>query len=140
MIQIRPWCIRSHATSPHAPGVDRGILTVLEHSELPFKPKRLFWITGMPRLGSRGGHAHREGHQFLVALAGQARVLASGPKLLKSTWNLQSPDSGIWVPPMHWLDIRIFSSRTVLLVLASNAYAESDYIRDQAEFDKLAQK
>lgn len=129
---ITPWLVRSNNTA------ERGILSVLEHDKLPFQPVRTFWITDMHHLGVRGGHAHREGHQLLVALAGQVRVLADGPGLLKSSWTLRGPDQGIWVPPMHWLDIRIWGNRTVLLVFASNAYAESDYIRDRAEFEHLA--
>lgn len=131
---IKDWQVRTNETA------NRGLLTVAECGELPFEIRRAFWITDMSHQTIRGGHAHREGHQLLFALTGAARVLATGPGLEKSRHHLSLPGKGIWVPPMHWLDIRIWGANTTLLVFASNPYSEDDYIRDWAEFEKLAQK
>lgn len=119
---------------------ERGALSVLELFEFPFEVKRVFWITELPHRGERGGHAHHAGHQLLFAMTGQVRIHATGPGLIKSHKVLNSAKVGLWVPPMHWLDIRIWGAHTSLLVFASNAYAECDYIRDWATFKRLAQK
>lgn len=116
----------------------RGLLNVLNGAEFPFPVKRIFWITGTEALAKRGGHAHREGYQLIFPMYGLATVKAFGPGLLHTKWELKNPAEGLYVPPMHWLDIRIIFPDTALLVLASNEYSENDYIRKWSEFEKLA--
>jgi hypothetical protein len=116
----------------------RGLLNVLNEEEFPFPVKRIFWITNTEALAKRGGHAHREGKQLIFPMSGLARVKSFGPGGAFNKWQLREPDMGLYVPPMTWLDIRMIFPDTSLLVLASNAYAESDYIRDWAEFQALA--
>ena len=130
--------ISTHATP------DRGDLSVMSLPgpewagvrTVPFQVRRMFWITRMPQLARRGQHAHREGHQFMICPTGGIQVhseSADGKQVVM----LQGPEHGLYVPPMHWLDIRNVSPKTSLVVLASNEYQESDYIRDHDEFLQL---
>jgi len=115
----------------------RGDLTVMEQ-ECPFEIKRVFWITGMNQNATRGEHAHRELKQFIVAVRGEVAITAFGPYMVKTYHLLAQPNHAIYVPPYHWLDIRLHTNPAVLLVLASDIYKEQDYIRDFNEFQKIA--
>lgn len=114
----------------------RGRLTVFEGND-PFKVKRTFWITSIPKSCHRGGHAHRRLEQFIIPLAGGCKIKAMAPSGEESFFRLNSEYVGLYVPPKYWLDIYDFDPRTVLLVLASDVYKKDDYIRDLDEFKSL---
>jgi mannose-6-phosphate isomerase-like protein (cupin superfamily) len=111
-----------------------GSIGVIEGEQfLPFSVKRAYFIYGVPAGSERGGHAHRDLEQVMIAVSGSLCVrLDSGTK--SEEFNLDSPEKGLFVPAGTWRDLSNFSENTVCLVLASLPYDESDYIRDYAEF------
>jgi hypothetical protein len=114
-----------------------GTLCVAECGrEVPFGVQRVFHIFDMPVGTERGGHAHRAQHQFLIAMHGAMEVLTRGREG-EALHRLEDPGEGLYVPPMTWVVIRALAPESVLLVLASHAYDEADYIRDPAEFAAL---
>jgi dTDP-4-dehydrorhamnose 3,5-epimerase-like enzyme len=122
------------------PKVDdrRGNLSFVEHgSALPFDVRRVFYIYDIPSGKSRGEHAHRACHQFLVAVSGSFRVrLDDGTDTRVE--ELRRPDYGLHIPPGIWAGEQDFSAGAVCLVLASHAYDEADYIRDYDAFLEYA--
>lgn len=112
----------------------RGDLSVGEfENEIPFTPKRYFLVLNVPSDKSRGEHAHRECHQFLVCVKGSCAVVADDLEQ-RCEVHLDSPDIGVYLPPMTWGIQYKYSSDAVLLVFASHYYAADDYIRDYDEF------
>jgi UDP-2-acetamido-3-amino-2,3-dideoxy-glucuronate N-acetyltransferase len=117
--------------------MERGYLAVAELAkELPFLVHRIFLIYGANNTVMRGGHAHREQHQFLLCPTGEARVIWSLPLGETSQAMLRTPDVGIHVPPRVWLDVEL-KKGAVLQVFASGNYSDLDYIRSRGEFDQL---
>ena len=114
-----------------------GNITAIENNEeIPFDIKRIFYLYDIPGGESRGAHAHKECHQFLVAASGSFEVqLDDG--VVKKTVMLNQPYRGLHIPPGIWASEVNFSSGAICLVLASHKYDESDYIRDYKEFLKL---
>jgi UDP-2-acetamido-3-amino-2,3-dideoxy-glucuronate N-acetyltransferase len=118
----------------------RGALVFAQQSDhIPFVVRRFFALHGIPEGSSRGGHAHRAQHQFLVMLAGQARITVDDGKG-RANILLDRPNLALCAPPMLWLELCDFSHDAVCLVLTSDVYSESDYIRDRAEFLRLTDK
>ena len=112
----------------------RGSLVVSEFArDLPFVPRRAFTVFAVPSQEIRGEHAHRACHQFLVCMHGRVSVLVDDGAQRES-FELDAPQSGLHVPPMVWAAQYRYSPDAVLLVFASEPYAESDYIRDYREF------
>lgn len=109
-----------------------GVLSVVEQSEFPFK--RVFWITDLYGSNHRAGHAHKRLEQFLVCLEGYCRINVLKQNGDGETFQLKSDNKGLWVPPLHWLDIGDFRRGTILLVLASEPYDVNDYINNRNEF------
>ncbi len=106
---------------------------MLEKDILPFEFKRVYYLYDVPSGASRGGHAHREQSEFLIALSGSFDVLIhDGTK--KQTYTLNKPDEGLLIPNGYWRELDNFSSGGICLVLASEIFIEADYIRDFAEF------
>jgi WxcM-like, C-terminal len=115
----------------------RGSLTIVGHDDIPFSIARLFYVRDVPAGIDRGGHAHRVTEQFVVAVNGTFSLdLTDGAQ--KRTFRLESPARGVYVPPMVWDRLYDFSAQAVCLVLASTQYAESDYIRDWNEYQRLS--
>ncbi len=113
-----------------------GNLTHLTSSEnLPFEIKRVFYLYDIPGGESRGAHAHKECHQFLVAASGAFEVLLDDGKN-KRTVLLNRPFYGLHIPPGVWASEQGFSSGSICLVLASHTYDEADYIRNYEDFIK----
>lgn len=114
----------------------RGDLTIVEASKsVPFEIKRLFFITDVPSGQSRGGHAHRELEQAIICTRGQVTVrLEDGKEIFEIP--LGDKSQIIYVPPMVWCEQYSFKDEALLLVLASNYYEESDYIRDKSDYLK----
>ena len=114
----------------------RGNLTFVEGGEhIPFEIKRTYHIYDVPGGSERGAHGHRHLHQFIMAMSGSFDVnLDNGFTRMK--FQLNRSHYGLYVPPMHWRVINNFSSGAVCLVLASEHYQESDYIRDYELFQQ----
>lgn len=114
---------------------DEGSLTVIENAEFPFDVKRVFYLYDIAGGESRGAHAHKECHQFLVAASGSFEVLLDDGKFKRQVF-LNSPNIGLHIPPGVWASEINFSSGAICLVLASHSYSESDYIRDYDDYLK----
>lgn len=120
------------------PRINRNVgnITPIENSiEIPFNVKRVFYLYDIPGGESRGAHAHKECHQFLVAASGSFEVELDDGKV-KKTVQLNQPYRGLHIPPGVWASEVNFSSGAICLVLASHEYDEEDYIRDYKEFLK----
>lgn len=117
-------------------GDERGGLSVLEQNRnVPFDIKRVYYLTSTLKGVSRGFHAHKELEQVAVCVAGRCTMtLDSG--LEKADVIMDSPTKALRIEPMVWHEMHDFSDDCVLLVLASEHYDESDYIRDYQEFIK----
>jgi acetyltransferase-like isoleucine patch superfamily enzyme/dTDP-4-dehydrorhamnose 3,5-epimerase-like enzyme len=115
----------------------RGSLTVGEMAEsVPFKVERFFLVYDVPSIEIRGEHAHKECHQFLVCAHGTVSIVTDDGNV-REEFVLNSPDRGLYLPPMTWGIQYKYSSDAVLLVFASHPYDEADYIRDYEEFLKI---
>jgi hypothetical protein len=113
---------------------EKGNLTVVENSlQIPFEAKRIFYLYDIPGGESRGAHAHKKCHQFLVAASGAFEVIFDDGKS-KRTVLLNRPYYGLHIPPGIWSAEQGFSSGSICLVLASHEYDSDDYIRVYAEF------
>lgn len=112
----------------------RGNLTFIEgERHLPFDIKRVFYLYDVPTGEDRGAHAHRKLHQFLICLSGSFDV-ALDDGFNKNTIHLNRPWKGLHIPPMIWASEINFDAGSVCLVMASDYYDESDYIRDYSKF------
>jgi acetyltransferase-like isoleucine patch superfamily enzyme/dTDP-4-dehydrorhamnose 3,5-epimerase-like enzyme len=100
---------------------------------LPFAPQRLFIVLDVPSAEIRGEHAHRTCHQFLMCVRGSVNVVADDGHRRES-FLLDSPRLGLYIPPRVWATQYGYSADGALLVLASEHYDGSDYIRDYDEF------
>lgn len=115
----------------------RGTLSVGEFSrDLPFPPKRYFLVFDVPTQETRGEHAHRQCHQFLICVRGSVQVLADDGTT-RQEFLLGQPDLGLHLPPMTWGTQFRYSPDAVLLVFASETYDDDDYIRDYGAFVSL---
>lgn len=113
-----------------------SISPIHPYQEVPFDINRVFYLYDIPGGQSRGAHAHKECHQFLVAASGAFEVLLDDGHVQR-TVQLNRPYIGLHIPPMVWAREQNFSSGAICLVLASHVYEESDYIRDYDEFKLL---
>lgn len=114
----------------------RGNLTVGEFGRsIPFDAKRYFMVYGVPSLETRGEHAHKACHQFLICVGGSCSVVADDG-VNREEFELTGPHMGIHLPPMVWGIQYKYSKDAVLLVFASEYYDSADYIRDYSEFLK----
>ncbi|MBN2162004.1 MAG: WxcM-like domain-containing protein [Pontiellaceae bacterium] len=112
----------------------RGNLVVGEYpKELPFEPKRIFMVYGVPNSKVRGAHAHKECHQFLIATHGSVNVILDDGKS-REEYVLSEASMGLYIKPGIWGIQYKYSENAVLLVLASHGYDASDYIRDYNDF------
>jgi dTDP-4-dehydrorhamnose 3,5-epimerase-like enzyme len=102
---------------------------------LPFDFKRVYYLFDVPSTAFRGGHSHINQHEILIALSGSFEVLINDGKEKKS-YLLNKPNIGLHIPTGIWRELENFSSGAVCLVLASDVFEESDYIRDYNEFLK----
>lgn len=112
----------------------RGSLVFVEGiNHIPFDIKRVYYLYDVPTGQKRGGHAHKELWQILIAISGSFEVhLTDGNKNVQ--YNLNNPSEGLLITPMVWRDLKNFSSNSVCLVMASEIYDENDYYRDYNEF------
>ena len=118
----------------------KGNLSVAQNSiDIPFEVKRVYYLYDVPGGESRGSHAHRNLSQFIVAASGSFRVTLDDGQNKKSFF-LNRPYQGLLVRPGIWRDLDDFSSGAVGLVLASEGYDSSDYIRDYIFFKVYKKK
>lgn len=111
-----------------------GNITPVHNSiEVPFDVKRIFYLYDIPGGESRGAHAHKECHQFLIAASGSFEVLLDDGKT-KRVVQLNRPNIGLHIPPGIWASEVNFSSGSICLVLASHNYDEKDYLRDYNDY------
>jgi len=111
----------------------RGNLSVIEGDTIPFASKRVYYLYDVPSGSKRGGHAHIDQQQFLIALSGSFDVILKDGKN-KKTVTLNKPNVGLLIVPGIWREIENFSSGSVCLVLSSNEFNEEDYIREFKKF------
>ena len=110
-----------------------NITPIHNNIEIPFQIKRIFYLYDIPGGESRGAHAHKECHQFLVAASGAYEILLDDGKS-KRLVHLNRPYIGLHIPPGIWASEINFSSGSICLVLASHEYSEDDYIRQYSDF------
>lgn len=112
----------------------KGNISVVENGrDVPFNVKRTYYLYDVPGGESRGGHAHKELRQLIIAASGSFTVTLDDGHV-KRTFTLNRPYQGLYVAPGIWRTLDDFSSGAVCLVLASEKYDASDYIRDYNEF------
>ena len=120
-------------------GDDRGSLISLERNiSIPFDIQRVYYIFDTKTDVKRGFHAHRNLKHVLVCVNGSCQILIDNGKE-KTTVLLDSPNQGLYLEGLIWREMFAFSENCVLMVLASELYDESDYIRNYEEFIKECQ-
>ena len=113
---------------------EKGNISVVENGKtIPFDVKRTYYLYDVPGGEARGGHAHKELKQLIVAASGSFGVTINDGNV-KRTFILNRPYQGLLIVPGIWRELDDFSSGSVCLVLASHPYEEADYIRDYNEF------
>lgn len=114
-----------------------GNLTVVENnSDFPFEVKRVFYLYDIAGGESRGAHAHKKCHQYLIAASGSFEVSLDDGSYKRQVF-LNRPDIGLHIPPGVWASEVNFSSGAICLVLASHTYDEGDYLRSYEDFIKF---
>lgn len=117
---------------------ERGNLSFLEaskHFSLPIK--RVYLVYDVPGGEVRGGHAFKSQSEMIIALSGSFDVIIKNVDSSESIVSLNRSYTGLFLPPMHWRTIQNFSTNAVCLVISSELYDESDYIRDFNTFNSL---
>lgn len=116
----------------------RGNLTFVEgNGHIPFDIRRVYYLYDVPGGSERGSHAHKNLHQFVIAMSGSFDVVLDDGKEQRR-FHLNRSYYGLYVCPMMWRTLDNFSSGGVCMVLASAKYDEADYIRDHSIFMSLA--
>lgn len=110
-----------------------GNIAVIEKDIIPFDIKRVYYLFDVPSSAQRGGHAHKELNQILIALSGSFDVVLKDGKTTQKI-TLNKPDKGLIITNNLWRELENFSSGAVCLVLASEVFNEEDYIRDYDQF------
>jgi len=116
----------------------RGNLTFIEENRhIPFQIKRVYYLYDVPGGESRGGHAHKQLQQFIIAANGSFDVVLDDGSSVERH-HLNRSYYGLYIPTMVWRELDNFSSGSVCLVLASSYFDEQDYIRDYDVFRSYA--
>ncbi len=114
----------------------RGNLTFIEgNNHIPFDIKRVYYTYDVPGGTERGGHAHKELKQLIIAMSGSFDITLDDGKE-KKVFHLNRSYFGLYICSMMWREINNFSSGSVCMVLASEFYSEADYYREYADFLK----
>ena len=110
-----------------------GYISIAEKENLPFTPKRIYWTYYTPEDVERGGHAHFELEQVLIAVAGRVDLKVELMNGQVFDFCLDAPNKGIYIPKMSWRTMK-YSHNAVQICIASMEYDEKDYIRDYESF------
>lgn len=111
----------------------RGNLSVIEKTILPFSIKRVYYLYDVPSDSTRGGHAHKNLQQCLIAVSGSFEVVLDDGKN-RQRIHLNKPNKGLIIPDGIWRELENFSSGSVCLALVSDVFKENDYIRNYDDF------
>jgi dTDP-4-dehydrorhamnose 3,5-epimerase-like enzyme len=111
----------------------RGNLAVVENGLLPFRMNRVYYLFNVPSGAYRGGHAHKQQTEFLIAISGSFEVVLDDGKQKKSIL-LNRPDQGLLIPTGIWRELQDFSQGSVCMVINSEQFNEKDYIRNYQSF------
>lgn len=112
----------------------RGNLSFVEGQvHVPFEIRRVYWLYDVPGGAERGGHAHRDLEQVMIAMSGSFDIVLDDGQITQR-FHLNRSYAGLYIPSMVWREIDNFSSGSVCMVLASEHYDEADYIRDRKQF------
>ena len=114
----------------------RGNLAIIEKNTIPYEIKRVYYLFDVPSDSYRGGHAHKEQLELLVALSGSFHVTLDDG-FSKKSFFLNKPNKGLLIPTGVWRELEDFSSGAVCLVLSSGEFSEEDYIREYEYFKSL---
>lgn len=114
----------------------KGNIGVLEKGTIPFEIKRVYYLFDVPSGAKRGGHAHKQLKQVLIAISGSFDVVLKDGKN-KQIITLNRPDKGLLIENNLWRELENFSSGAVCLVLASEVYDEKDYYRSFKQFKEF---
>ena len=117
----------------------RGNLSVIEGNTIPFAIKRVYFLYDVPSGAERGGHAHKEHQEFIIAIAGSFDVVFNNGEE-EVVRRLFKPNEGLLVSINTWRELRNFSACADCLVIASEEFSEDDYIRDFEEFKRYVSK
>jgi len=124
------WIVSAHSDD------DRGTLSVLEEAALPFPIRRIFYMHRIPEGHERGGHAHQDTQQHVLALTGRfAMDVSDGERT--QTFVLDDPNRGLYLPAMTWVRLYGFEANTVVLVLCDTKYDDSRVIRNWDHYCRL---
>lgn len=112
----------------------RGNLTFIEQeNHIPFIIKRVYWIYDVPGGQIRGGHAFKEQQELVVALSGSFNVIVNDGNI-EQRYHLNRSYYGLFIPNGLWRHMENFSTNSVVMVLSSTFFYESDYIREFSNF------
>ena len=115
----------------------RGNLSVVEGNTIPFEIKRVYYLYDIPTGSVRGGHAHKNLQQLLVALSGSFDVLITNCNGTTEKFSLNRSYYGLYLPAKTWRHIENFSTNALALHVSSKPFSKEDYIRDFENFKKL---
>jgi hypothetical protein len=111
-----------------------GNISIIENDKnLPFRVRRVYYLYDIPGGAERGGHAHKELYQLIVAVSGSFDVVLDDGQNRKVVL-LNNPNKGLIIVPWIWRELINFSSGAICLVLASEKYSELDYLREYSDF------
>jgi dTDP-4-dehydrorhamnose 3,5-epimerase-like enzyme len=116
---------------------DRGLMTVVSESAMPFSIKRIFSISSINT--TRGNHAHKDCSQFLVCLSGSLDVIVNDGKT-QTKYNLNTSSQGLLIPPGIWAHQEYGLDHTMINVYCDQEYKESDYIRNFDDYIEFRNK
>lgn len=115
---------------------ERGSLSFIQESNLPFHIKRIYWMKDIPPNQIRGNHAHYKNRQVIIIVEGSCKICIDDTEKKKEL-SLNKDKFGVIIEPNYWHSIYEFSKDCIILVLASEEYEESDYIRDYNKFKEI---
>lgn len=125
---------------PHLIDHRGGLAFVEGGRHVDFSIKRIYYLYQIPQGETRGGHAHKALRQLIIAISGSFAIILDDGREQKKTIHLSDPSVGLYVCPMIWRDLALFSEDAVCLVLASEHYDEADYYRNYAEFRRAVDR
>ncbi len=119
---------------------ERGLLSFVEGKQhIPFEIKRIFYLYNVPKMKTRGAHAHKTLHQFIISF-GDGLDIKMDDGHEKQSLQLNKPWQGLYIPPMIWTSVENFCDNSICMVLASDSYDEADYYRNYDAFLRAAGK